>query len=184
MSRGAGHVGTPGRALHEHSADLSADGTTLVTTWQVPGPGPQVRSTLVAIDTATGARRTLVDEPRAEAHSPRISPDGAWVAFVRETISTPHQAPEESLAVVPLHAPDGPAGTTEGHDDSATTRAENHATPRTLVPHWDRWPTSLRWLPDGSGLLVTADDDGRGPVFLVPFDPAGNGVAEHGTASA
>ncbi len=183
VSRGVRHDGTaPGRALHEHSADLSADGTTLVTTWQVPGPGPQVRSTLVAIDTATGARRTLVDEPRAEAHSPRISPDGAWVAFVRETISTPHQAPEESLAVVPLHAPDGPAGTAEGHDDSATTRAENHASPRTLVPHWDRWPTSLRWLPDGSGLLVTADDDGRGPVFLVPFDPAGNGAAEHGTA--
>lgn len=180
VTRDAEHAAAPGRALHDHSADLSGDGTTLVTTWQVAGPGPQVRSTLVAIDTATGARRTLVDEPSAEAHSPRISPDGAWVAFVRETISTPHQAPEESLAVVPLHAPDGPAGTAEGHDDSATTRAENHATPRTLVPHWDRWPTSLRWLPDGSGLLVTADDDGRGPVFLVAFSP--DGTAENGTA--
>ena len=142
VTRGVEQGAAPGRALHEHSADLSGDGTTLVTTWQVAGPGPQVRSTLVAIDTATGARRTLVDEPSAEAHWPRISPDGAWVAFVRETISTPHQAPEESLAVVPLHAPDGPAGTAEGHDDSATTRAENHATRRTLVPHWDRWPTS------------------------------------------
>ncbi|MFF2268403.1 prolyl oligopeptidase family serine peptidase [Cellulosimicrobium cellulans] len=180
VSRAVGHETAPGRALHEHSADLSGDGTTLVTTWQVAGPGPQVRNTLVAIDTATGARRTLVDEPSAEAHWPRISPDGAWVAFVRETISTPHQAPEESLAVVPLHAPDGPAGADAGHDDSATTRAENHATPRTLVPHWDRWPTSLRWLPDGSGLLVTADDDGRGPVFLVAFSP--DGATENGTA--
>ncbi|WP_264029720.1 prolyl oligopeptidase family serine peptidase [Cellulosimicrobium sp. SH8] len=186
VTRGVGQGAAPGRALHEHSADLSADGTTLVTTWQVAGPGPQVRNTLVAIDTATGARRTLVDEPSAEAHWPRISPDGAWVAFVRETISTPHQAPEESLAVVPLHAPDGPAGVPPAadgpavHDDSATTRAENHATPRTLVPHWDRWPTSLRWLPDGSGLLVTADDDGRGPVFLVAFSP--DGTAENGTA--
>ncbi|MGM7424834.1 prolyl oligopeptidase family serine peptidase [Cellulosimicrobium sp. CpK407] len=180
VARGVGQASAPGRALHDHSADLSADGTTLVTTWQVAGPGPQVRNTLVAIDTATGARRTLVDEPSAEAHWPRISPDGAWVAFVRETISTPHQAPEESLAVVPLHAPDGPAGAGVDHDDSATTRAENHATPRTLVPHWDRWPTSLRWLPDGSGLLVTADDDGRGPVFLVAFSP--DGAAENGTA--
>ncbi|MFF2831189.1 prolyl oligopeptidase family serine peptidase [Cellulosimicrobium cellulans] len=180
VTRGVEQGTAPGRALHEHSADLSGDGTTLVTTWQVAGPGPQVRNTLVAIDTATGARRTLVDEPSAEAHWPRISPDGAWVAFVRETISTPHQAPEESLAVVPLHAPDGPAGAVEGHDDSATTRAENHATPRTLVPHWDRWPTSLRWLPDGSGLLVTADDDGRGPVFLVAFSP--DGTTENGTA--
>ncbi len=185
VTRGVGQGAAPGRALHDHSADLSADGTTLVTTWQVAGPGPQVRNTLVAIDTATGARRTLVDEPSAEAHWPRISPDGAWVAFVRETISTPHQAPEESLAVVPLHAPDGPAGVPASgfpvvHDDSATTRAENHATPRTLVPHWDRWPTSLRWLPDGSGLLVTSDDDGRGPVFLVAFSP--DGSTENGTA--
>jgi dipeptidyl aminopeptidase/acylaminoacyl peptidase len=180
VTRGVEQGAAPGRALHDHSADLSGDGTTLVTTWQVAGPGPQVRNTLVAIDTATGARRTLVDEPSAEAHWPRISPDGAWVAFVRETISTPHQAPEESLAVVPLHAPDGPAGAGAGHDDSATTRAENHATPRTLVPHWDRWPTSLRWLPDGSGLLVTADDDGRGPVFLVAFSP--DGATENGTA--
>ena len=181
VSRAVGNRSVaPGRALHDHSADLSADGTTLVTTWQVAGPGPSVRSTLVAIDTATGERRTLVDETSAEAHSPRISPDGAWVAFVRETVSTPHQAPEESLAVVPLHASDAPADALAGHDDSATTRAENHVTHRTLVPHWDRWPTSLRWLPDGSGLLVTADDDGRGPVFLVAFAPDGRG--ENGTA--
>lgn len=181
VSRGVGHGGAaPGRALWEHSADLSADGTTLVTTWQVPGPGASTRSTLVAIDTATGERRTLVDEPGAQVHGPRISPDGAFVAFVRETLTTPQQAPEETLAVVPLHAPDGPAGADGSHDDGPTTRAENHATPRTLAPHWDRWPTSLRWLPDGSGLLVTADDDGRGPVFLVAFAPDSKG--EHGTA--
>jgi len=180
VSRAPGHgPAAPGRALWEHSADLSADGTTLVTTWQVPGPGASTRSTLVAIDTATGERRTLVDEPGAQMHGPRISPDGAWVAFVRETLTTPQQAPEETLAVVPLHAPDGPAGADGSHDDAPTTRAENHATPRTLAPHWDRWPTSARWLPDGSGLLVTADDDGRGPVFLVAFSPAGG---EHGTA--
>ncbi len=177
VSRGVG--GTPGRALWEHSADLSADGTTLVTTWQVPGPGASTRSTLVAIDTATGERRTLVDEPGAQVHGPRVSPDGAYVAFVRETLTTPQQAPEETLAVVPLHAPDGRAGSAD-RDDAPTTRAENHATPRTLAPHWDRWPTSARWLPDGSGLLVTADDDGRGPVFLVSFSPDGKG--EHGTA--
>lgn len=181
LSRGPGpEAGGPGRALWEHSADLSADGTTLVTTWQVPGPGPATRSTLVAIDTATGARRTLVDEPGAQVHGPRISPDGAFVAFVRETLTTPQSAPEETVAVVPLHAPDGRAGAAGAHDDAPTTRAENHATPRTLAPHWDRWPTSLRWLPDGSGLLVTADDDGRGPVFLVAFSPDGTG--EHGTA--
>nr|WP_194720274.1 prolyl oligopeptidase family serine peptidase [Cellulosimicrobium arenosum] len=170
----------PGRALTDHGADLSADGTTLVVTWQVAGPGPAVRNALVAIDTATGTRRTLVDEPGAQAHFPTISPDGAFVAFVRETLTTPQQAPEETIVVVPLHASDAAAGTAGSHDDTPTTRAENHATPRTLAPHWDRWPTSLRWLPDGSGLLVTADDDGRGPVFLVTF--AADSHGEHGTA--
>src|SRR5699024_11683695 len=36
---------------------------------------------------------------------------------------------------------------------------------RNLSGDWDRWPTSLTWLPDSSGLLITADDDGRGPIF-------------------
>ncbi|MBE7699745.1 S9 family peptidase [Oerskovia sp. Sa1BUA8] len=157
-----------GPALREHSADLSADGTTLVTTWQVPGPGASQRSVLVAIDTATGERRTLVDEPGADASSPVISPDGAWVVFVRDTLTTPQDAPVQSLAVVPLRAGDGSDG--DPGDGGA-----NHGL-RSLAASWDRWPSSVAWLPTGDGLLVTADDDGRGPVFHVAFTPDGSGV--------
>jgi dipeptidyl aminopeptidase/acylaminoacyl peptidase len=118
----------------------------LVTTWAVPTAGAAARTTLVAVDTASGERYTLVDDKGADAAAPRVSPDGRWVAYLRETITSPSRAPEVTLAVVEL-AP--------------------KSTSRTLTAKWDRWPSSAAWLPDSSGLLVTADDDGRGPVFHV-----------------
>lgn len=36
-----------------------------------------------------------------------------------------------------------------------------------VAPGWDRWPIDPVWLPDGSGVLVTADDDGRSPIFVL-----------------
>jgi dipeptidyl aminopeptidase/acylaminoacyl peptidase len=139
-----------GRYLLNHSADLSADGTTLVTSWSV-NDGAAVRSTLVAFDTATGERRVLVDDPDGDAEGPRISPDGAWVAYVTESISSPTEAPVIRLALVPT---------------------DGSAEPVVLADDWDRWPGRPTWLPDGSGLLVQADDDGRGPVFLLTFSGA------------
>lgn len=32
---------------------------------------------------------------------------------------------------------------------------------------WDRRPTSLTWSSDGTALIVTADQGGRAPVFVV-----------------
>lgn len=134
-----------GHALEETHADLSPDGTTVVTGWQVPGRGGDLRNVLVAIDVATGERRTLVDDPGADLADPVISPDGAWVAFTRETISTPHRAPRVGLGLVPLAGGDW----------------------RPLTADWDRWPHGIVWAPDGASLLVVADDDGRAPVFRV-----------------
>nr|WP_216645210.1 prolyl oligopeptidase family serine peptidase [Isoptericola halotolerans] len=143
-----------GRQLDEAGAALSPDGATLVTVWTVDDPGAARRGTLVAIDTRTGERRTLVDDPDAEVASPVVSPDGRWVAYVTETVTSPTDPPVVRAAVVALD------GTGE---------------PEVLADDWDRWPTSLTWLPGSSGLLITADDDGRGPVFLLTFD-AGPGT--------
>ncbi|GMA24245.1 hypothetical protein GCM10025864_20040 [Luteimicrobium album] len=61
-----------------------------------------MRSTLVAIDTATGEQYVLVDDKGADVFGPKVSPDGRFVAYVRETVTTPHRAPEVTLAVVAL----------------------------------------------------------------------------------
>jgi dipeptidyl aminopeptidase/acylaminoacyl peptidase len=138
-----------GRQLDEADAALSPDGATLVTSWVVDDPGAARRETLVAIDTATGERRTLVDDPDADVGSPAVSPDGAWVVYRTSTVTSPEDPPVVRAGLVAL----------SGDGD-----------PEVLADDWDRWPTSLVWLPDSSGLLVTADDDGRGPVFLLTFD--------------
>jgi len=39
--------------------------------------------------------------------------------------------------------------------------------PRSVAEEWDRRPTSLTWSSDGTSLVVTADQGGRAPVFLV-----------------
>ncbi len=142
----------PGDALREAQFDLSADGTFMVTSWQRPVPGGGARGTLVRIDVSTAQRSVIVDDPGADVGFPAISSDGQSVAFIRETISTPTRAPRTTLWVKHFGAE-----------------------PVELTGKWDRWPTSVTWSVDGSRLIVTADDGGRGPIFAV--DP-GSGAVE------
>ncbi|MDZ7915355.1 MAG: S9 family peptidase [Rhodococcus sp. (in: high G+C Gram-positive bacteria)] len=136
---------TAGAALRETSTTISDDGLFVVTTWTVGDPSAARRSTLVRIDTVTGDRTTLVDEADADVYNPVLSPDGTKLAFIRETLTTPESAPRMTLKLY-----DFGSGAVTGVADG-----------------WDRWPTSLAWLPDGSGLVVTADDGGRGPIFTI-----------------
>jgi dipeptidyl aminopeptidase/acylaminoacyl peptidase len=141
----------PGDALREADFDVSADGSFVVTSWHDPAPGASIRSTLVRVDLATAKRTTIADDPGADLEFPAISPDGAAVAFTRETYSRPDEAPRITLCHMRLGEP----------------FVE-------LAPEWDRWPTSVTWSADGSSLVVTADENGRGPVFLV--DPSSGAV--------
>jgi dipeptidyl aminopeptidase/acylaminoacyl peptidase len=144
-------VTAAGRQLLEHAATLDPRGTTLVTTWVVGAPGASIRTTLVAIDTTSGERRVLVDDAGADLGAPAVSPDGEWVVFLRESHSNPWQAPVVRLGLVPMRG----------------------GTAVSVADEWDRWPVSVAWLPDGSGLIVTADEDGRCPVFHVGFGAEG-----------
>lgn len=137
-----------GAALVEAGQDLSADGTTVVTEWRVPAARGAVRSVIERIDVVSGARTRVLDDPDADLASPRISPDGTRIAYVRESLSTPHEAPQVTLWVA-------------GVDGTGA---------RQLAVGWDRWPGAVVWLPGSDGLLVVADDDGRSPVFRVPLD--------------
>jgi dipeptidyl aminopeptidase/acylaminoacyl peptidase len=138
---------TPGRALDEAQYDLSPDGRTLITTWTVPEGGGGRRPTLVAIDTGTGRRRTLLTDPEIEYYRPRFSPDGLRVAVLVEQRSTAAEPIHDSLAVLDLA-------------DGAL---------RPVAPGWDAWPLAARWSPDGTALLVTADEVGASPVFRIGF---------------
>lgn len=137
----------PGNALRDSSFDISPDGTFIVATWRVPGPGASLRSVLVRIDVATGDRSIIADDAGADLESPVISPDGTQVAFTRETVSTPHEAPRITLCRMLF---DG--------DIEA------------VAPDWDRWPVTVAWAADSSALIVVADDHGRSPVFRVGLD--------------
>ena len=39
------------------------------------------------------------------------------------------------------------------------------ADPRRLAADWDRWASSFAFDADDDALIVTADSDGRGPVY-------------------
>ena len=137
----------PGQCMQEVDLDVSGDGRFVVTSWHSPGAGASIRSSLVRIDVGTGERTVIAEDPNADLDFPAISPDGASVAFVRETIATPHQAPRITLCVMRFGEPVVEIATA-----------------------WDRWPNSVTWSSDGTALIVTADEAGRGPVFTV--DPA------------
>jgi dipeptidyl aminopeptidase/acylaminoacyl peptidase len=134
----------PGTALLEAGFDVSPDGTFLVTTWRVSGPGPTQRSVLVRIELASGHRSVIADDPDASFEQPVISPDGSRVAFTRDTISTPQCAPRMTLQQLRF--------------------GEQR---RSVTEEWDRRPSSLTWSSDGNALIVTADQNGRAPVFSV-----------------
>ncbi|MFC5381377.1 prolyl oligopeptidase family serine peptidase [Aquipuribacter nitratireducens] len=148
-------VGHVRHGLRHAVVDVTADGRTAVTTWDTIEGRAVSRFSLVSIDLATGARRTLLSDPDLEFEQPRISPDGSTVALQVYRRSTPDDPGDYRLAVAPLGRP--------GEVDNGS----EHVTYREVAPGWDRWSGRPVWTPDGRALLVTADSDGRAPVFRV-----------------
>lgn len=136
----------PGRSLDRAAPAVTPDGSTVVLPWWVREEQGSSRSALVAVDTATGERRTLDDDGSSEVASPAVSPDGSLVAYVRETRSTPTESVDLHLLVVPL---------------------DGSAPPRRLAAGWDRWPREPQWTAAGDAVLVAADDEGGRAVFRV-----------------
>lgn len=136
-----------GRAASTAGMALTPDGATLVASMPVP-VGRDARYRLVAIDTTTGELRILRDEVDVDVEMPAVSRDGSRVAYVRSSKPTPAGPADQELWVSAI-------------DGGAAQR---------LAAEWDRWPSSIRFAGDDAALVVTADDDGRGPVFTVPLD--------------
>ncbi|SBS79475.1 Peptidase S9, prolyl oligopeptidase [uncultured Mycobacterium sp.] len=138
----------PGSALGDADFVVSPDGTFVVASWRIPAPRAALRSVLMRIDLQTGERSVIAEDVAADLEHPAISPDGTSVAFTRETVSTPHEAPRITLCHLSL-------------DSGEWTQ---------LATGWDRWPASVTWTQDGAALLVTADDNGRCPIFEISLD--------------
>ncbi|WP_175417098.1 prolyl oligopeptidase family serine peptidase [Arthrobacter sp. 24S4-2] len=143
--------------LRNADSVVSPDGKTVYTSFNKPLAKADSRSVLVAVDVATATHQILLDREGVSYFAGPVSPDNRRLVVMSETDTTPHQAPQVGLQLLDL--------TGEGPAESRL---------RPLAADWDRWAIQAVWLPDGSALLVTADDDGASPVFRV--SPAGAGA--------
>ncbi|MDQ4492256.1 prolyl oligopeptidase family serine peptidase [Sinomonas sp. ASV486] len=143
-----------GAGLRFGEAHASPDGRTLYTSVARALAKGDLRSELAAVDVASGTVRILLSEDRMDYLAGPVSPDGRTVAVVVEPHTTPTSAYRSELHLL----------------DVSTGQL------RRLAPEWDRVAHPAAWLPDGSALIVTADDAGRSPVFRI--DVATGAVAQ------
>ncbi|THJ65148.1 S9 family peptidase [Arthrobacter echini] len=131
--------------LRDAEPVLSPDGAVLFTAFTVPEEFGSQRTVLARVDRARREFGVLLDDRANDYHPGPVSPDGNHLVVVSERRTTAELAPKSTLLLLP----------TAGGD------------PEPLAADWDRWPVPQAWLPDGSALVVTADDDGGAPVFLI-----------------
>jgi len=147
---------------------VSPDGRTIYTSFDKPLAKADSRSILVAIDVATATHRVLLDREGMSYFAGPVSPDNRTLVVMSESDTTPFEAPQVKLHLLDVSAP-----------------GDSEATLRPLARDWDRWAIKAAWLPDGSALLVTADDDGASPVFRIAVTaPAAEGSVTRVTRDA
>ncbi|MEA5454796.1 prolyl oligopeptidase family serine peptidase [Sinomonas sp. JGH33] len=134
-----------GGRLRFAEASVSPDGATLYAGLAKPLAKADLRDEIVAVDVASGTHRTLLSEELKDFFPGPASPDGRMLAVVVEPHTTPTQAYTSELHLLDLASGEL----------------------RRLAPAWDRLAHPAAWLPDGSALLVTADDGGRSPIFRI-----------------
>jgi dipeptidyl aminopeptidase/acylaminoacyl peptidase len=133
-----------GRALDEVEFTVTPDGATVLSGWQ-SGEVRNPRTLLVAIDTGSGERRALLDDPASSVGTVACSPDGRLAVCERLWHGDPDHAMNVSLWLVDLASGEG----------------------RDLLPGVDLWPQEPVWAADGRAVFFVADQGGRTPVFRV-----------------
>lgn len=142
-----------GAGLRDAESVVSPDGKTIYSSFNKPLARANSRSILVAIDVATGTRQVLLDTEGMSYFPGPVSPDNRTLVVLSESDTTPAAAPQVKLHLFDV--------------SGAATRSAGGAALTPLAHGWDRWPHPAAWLPDGSALLVTADEDGASPVFRI-----------------
>jgi len=141
-------------ALRGATADISPDGSTVVTTWDERIPGGETRTSLVRIDTVTRERTVLLAaDARHEYGNPVVSRDGARIAVTRLTTATPADTTYPFLEIHRL--------------DSSSRDGDppDNRTPVT-VDLGNLTVSEYTWTSDGA-LLVTGDRHSSGAVLTV-----------------
>lgn len=137
-----------GGSLREAKTVVSPDGKTIYTSLTKALAKANSREVLAAVDVATGTVKVLLDREGMSYFPGPVSPDNRTLVVESESDTTPEQAPQVKLHLLDVSG-------------SETTDLEP------LAHQWDRWPSALAWLPDGSAILVKADDDGASPLFRI-----------------
>ncbi len=137
-------TGDPGPAFLEPDVDITPDGKTVVTNWTDWSSLPNSPTDLVAIEVATGSRRTLTPSD-ASYNMLAISPNGKYVACVRTTLGAPEEASTSTVWLVEISTGKG----------------------RGLTPELDLWPDNPVWAPDSSAVFFEAHQLGHIAAFRV-----------------
>lgn len=145
--------------LVESAASISADGTTVVTTWRPRAPRGRREFALAVVDTASGRRTVLRPDDGYEYAGPVVSPDGSSIAVAAERSGSFDTSVAETLAIL---ARDGGR--------------------RVDAQLGDLSPTEWVWSADGATLFVAGDLHGRGAVLAV--DPSTGTVRSRLAADA
>jgi dipeptidyl aminopeptidase/acylaminoacyl peptidase len=131
--------------LHTASYSVSTDGSLVASTWRERLRRGRAPQRVVTIDVDTGKRTEVAGAEHVEYGSPTLSPDGRWLAVIREdegSFDEPLRCAVEVLAV-------GEAG------------------PPVSVEIGELHPNELAWSADSRRLFIAGDRLGRGGVLRV-----------------
>ncbi|MDQ2748807.1 MAG: prolyl oligopeptidase family serine peptidase [Actinomycetota bacterium] len=135
-------------ALTEADYSISADGSTVASTWRERERGGRMPHGVSLIDVATGRRTVLAADPGVQYTGPRLSPDGRRLALSREAEGDFDTPAVQTLQLYELGTGEGPFGVDLG----------------------DLHPTEWVWGRDSNTLFIAGDWHGRTQV--VQFDAA------------
>jgi dipeptidyl aminopeptidase/acylaminoacyl peptidase len=133
----------PAGRVSDEMLAVSPDGQLVAYGWSEDDAGADERLAIVVADSATGQRRLVVAEPDTEFDGGVFSPDGRWLACLRQRKATIDHPGELTVWLVDLATGDG----------------------RDVTPTFPGWPDALTFSADSGALYFTADERGHAPVF-------------------
>ncbi|WP_206662338.1 S9 family peptidase [Propioniciclava sinopodophylli] len=133
-----------GAHLSTHGLHVAPDGSFVLAGRTIPVALGDRLTAIVKVDVASGTTTDLVEGVTGTDYGPGpVSPDGRRALVVFGRTGTASVAPTHELGVLDI--------------------ASGIVTP--IGDDLDQWATPLTWFPDGDGVLLQADSDGRGPLF-------------------